>query len=142
MRISGRFAPLYLSRFYGDDGGDPLGYELMNGIGLLNPDDREVFGRLRDRFRFKDVNGLMEGNSGSNVKRFLDRCTAVGLIRKDGKDYFKIQPASVERVEQMEYPPIAPPTPSTPSVNDQGLHKVFSGQELTEAIRKTTHHEQ
>jgi hypothetical protein len=84
-----------------DDQGSPFGYRLLTGIALLNLEDRVVFERLQDPFRFKDVHTAMGGTSDSNAMRFLKRCLALQVILKEGKTYRKVVPG-VERVEKME----------------------------------------
>jgi hypothetical protein len=69
----------------------------MTGTALLNPVDSAVFEKLQPRFRFKDVKAVMGGHSDSNVKRFLDRCCALEIARRDGAEYVKVN--AVERME-------------------------------------------
>jgi len=99
IRGIGSIVPMDLARVSGEDG-NPIGYRLMTGVDLLSADDRHVYENLPDRLRFRDVKARMAGNSDSNVKRFLDRCAALELLRKDALEYVKVK--AVEQVEQVE----------------------------------------
>lgn len=100
LRFVGPMSTLDLARVI-DDQGTPVGYRLLTGTESLRPEDRSVFSRLPDRFRFKDAEAAMGGKSASNVKRFLDKCILLGVVQKDGTGYGKIS-SVVERVECVE----------------------------------------
>jgi hypothetical protein len=76
-------------------------HRLLTGIEHLNADDQVTFKVLGDRFRFKDVLAKQGGKSDSNAKRFINKCSALTVIKKDGKEYVKTVPV-VERVDPVE----------------------------------------
>ncbi len=99
VRGTGAIAPLDLARVVGEDG-SPIGYRLLRGVEHLNPDDRVVFEKLATKFRFKDAQATMGGNSGSNATRFLKKCVSLGIARKEDAEYVKTAQSPI--VEHME----------------------------------------
>src|SRR6185503_10055548 len=89
IRGIGPMIPMDLARTVDEDG-NPIGYRLLTGIDQLNPDDRAVYGRLQEQFRFKDVQREFGGKSASNPRRFLAKGMSVGIIVKDGLAYRKV----------------------------------------------------
>ena len=87
-----------------DDHGEPLGYRALTGLEHLAANHQVAFAKLADQFRFKDVAVALGGTSGSNAKALVEKCTSLGLARKEGNGYVKtIAPsapsAGVECVE-------------------------------------------
>jgi hypothetical protein len=97
VRGTGPFVPLDVGRVLNANG-DPLGYRLLTGVEQLNEDDRKVFDKLDNKFRFKDVMVALGGTSGSNAHRFVRKCGSLQIVRKEGPDYLK----TARRVESME----------------------------------------
>lgn len=122
LRGTGPFVPLDLARVF-DNHGEPVGYQLVTGITLLNNDDRGLYERLPESSRFKDVQTLMGGTSASNVSRFLKKCLSLQIVKKEGIEYVKASRVEcVERVEQQPLTTNAPPTPSTPQNQTTRVH--------------------
>jgi hypothetical protein len=90
IRSVGWTGSLHLERVH-DDNGDPLGYRLMTGVAQLNTSYQQAFGQLSSRFRFKDALGTLGGTSSSNTTAFLKQCIAVGVLRKEGNEYIKVE---------------------------------------------------
>jgi hypothetical protein len=95
MRSVGWLEPRFLKRVH-DEGGTPVGYDLVQGVGLLNPLFQEAYGTLLARFRFTDAKKALGGSSDSQTKSFLDQCQAVGLLRHESREYVKIQAVRAE----------------------------------------------
>ncbi len=100
VRGTGPLVPLDLARALDEDG-NPMGYRLLTGLEHLSGDDRISFDKLGQKFRFKDVQEAMGGNSGSNATRLVKKCLSLQLIQKDGTGYVRTT-SPVERVERME----------------------------------------
>jgi hypothetical protein len=121
VRGTGSITPLDLARV-SDDNGNPVGYRLLTGRELLNPENRTLYDDLGERFRFKDVQARMGGSSASNVTRLLKKCDSLQIAKKDGKDYIKTVP-TMESMEGLEcLVADAPSAPSTPSSRDESVH--------------------
>lgn len=97
LRLLGPIATLDLERVVDEDG-TPMGYRKLTGVEHLRSEDRTVFDKLGKQFRFKDIEVAMGGTSASNATRFLKKCLALGLARKETPGYVKMG-TGVERVE-------------------------------------------
>lgn len=88
-RISGEIPGASLARCCNEDG-EPLGYELVAGSGLLdNPEQRRALDKLPDRFRFTDARQVY-GRRDQATTDFLRKAQAVGILKKRGKLYVKV----------------------------------------------------
>lgn len=87
VRRLGAIVPMELTRAR-DEHGEPIGYQLLTGIERLNTTDRSVFDGLASRFRFGAVKAAYS-DSGSNAKRFIEKCISVKILSKNGKEYLK-----------------------------------------------------
>jgi hypothetical protein len=87
IRGLGAFPVMQIARA-SDEDGNPMGYELLTGIEMLNARDREIFNRLPARFHMREIKTAFEG-SGSNAVRFKDKCLSIKILRKNGSEYAK-----------------------------------------------------
>ncbi len=91
-RVRGNIVPMYLARLL-DQEGEPLGYEPMSGASLLFNDEQEqAYRRLPTVFRFKDAR-LIYGRGAQATADFLHKCISAGIVRKEGKEYRKLEVA-------------------------------------------------
>jgi hypothetical protein len=96
-RVRGEIPLTYIARVL-DDNGDPLGYRKLTGASLLfNADQSETFGRLPNKFRFKDAQlAYRKGPQATND--FLLKCCNLGILCKPGRGcYEKITQPDVAR---------------------------------------------
>jgi KaiC/GvpD/RAD55 family RecA-like ATPase len=90
-RLRGEFGPIYLQRVRDEDG-DPLAYDVLTGVRLLNNEEQEAaIKRLPQTFRFKEAQQVL-GKSAQPTDDFLKKCLGIGLIHKLGgkKGYEKL----------------------------------------------------
>lgn len=120
VRGIGAIAPMDLARASGEDG-SPVGYRLLTGVDLLSPDDRAVYDKLPQQFRFRNARAAMGGTSDSNANRFLKKCGSLQIVKKNGPEYIKTLPGGgvggVIGVLQDMRAPHAPLTPSDESTS-------------------------
>jgi hypothetical protein len=92
-RISGHIPLLRLARVVDADG-DPIGYDRVDGVRLLTPDQRACYDKLPDEFRYTDARQHFNGDSATAA--FLNVAQSVGVLTKDGgsKRYRKVRPAA------------------------------------------------
>lgn len=89
-RVRGNIVPAYLARVLDEDG-DALGYELMSGESLLfNDDQQQAYRRLPTAFRFKDAQ-MTYGRRAQATVDFLQKCISVSIVRKEGREYRKLE---------------------------------------------------
>jgi len=92
-RVRGEVGPVYLARDV-DDHGDPFGYRRLTGAKLLFDVPRErVLASLQQRFTYKEAKRAY-GKGDQATTNFLQRCIALGLMRRPKRgEYEKISPS-------------------------------------------------
>lgn len=96
-RVRGKIATTYVSRVLDEDD-EPLGYNVMTGAGLLFNLEQEVaYDKFPVVLRFKDAQRIY-GKRAQATSDFLKKCMAVGIMRKDGKEYRKVAVGGVTGV--------------------------------------------
>jgi len=88
VRGRGVATPIYLDRVFDDDG-EPKGYLPVEGVRLLEYEERDIFDALPDTFRFKDLKEGC-GGGGSKSQRILNRFIGLSLVKKNDSQYLKI----------------------------------------------------
>jgi len=92
-RVRGEIPTIHLARVL-DHEGEPIGYRKAAGVELLgNQDQQDTFGRLPDRFTFKEA--MHEYGKGDQATiDFLNKCIAKGILTRVAKGvYEKVKPA-------------------------------------------------
>lgn len=65
----------------------------MSGAGLLfNPDQEEAYQRFPGTFRFKEAQNIY-GRGPQATTDFPKKCISVSIMRKDGREYRKLEVA-------------------------------------------------
>jgi hypothetical protein len=90
VRAVGWIGSMYLERTH-DDNGEPLGYRHLSGVDHLNVRYRQAYGQLPGRFRFKDAHASLGGTSDSSTSEFLKQCITLGVLKKEGPEYVKVE---------------------------------------------------
>ena len=92
-RVRGEIPAIRIARVMDDDG-EPCGYDQLSGAKLLgNEDQQQAFGRLPERFRFKEAKRIY-GKADQATTDFLNKCIAAGILRKVTKGkYEKLGPS-------------------------------------------------
>lgn len=80
QRVHGEIPLIHIARHLDEDG-EPLGYSRLQGKGLLNASDLEMLGKLATRFRYKEAEMLLGGDSRKTTE-FLGRATAARVVDK------------------------------------------------------------
>jgi hypothetical protein len=76
-----------------DEDGEPQGYDKLAGVKLLfNPLQEEAYRSFPASVRFKDAQRLY-GRGPQATTDFLSKCIGVGIMRKDGREYRKVEVA-------------------------------------------------
>jgi hypothetical protein len=89
-RVRGSIATTFMARVLDEDD-EPLGYVEMSGPSLLSNSEQEAaYGKLPRAFRFKDAQ-LLYGRGAQATSDFLKKCIGVGIMRKDGREYRKVE---------------------------------------------------
>lgn len=89
-RVRGNLQTLFLGRVLDEDD-EPLGYQQLSGRSLLfNPEQQAAYERLPDSFRFTEAQRLYRHGAQATTD-FLKKCIGVGIMRKDGREYRKIE---------------------------------------------------
>ncbi len=87
-RVRGQVGPIYVERVVGEDG-EPCGYERIVGCHLLgNPEQEGAFGRLPERFTFKEAKSTY-AKTDNPTSQWLKKCEAFGLIRKPRRGQYE-----------------------------------------------------
>jgi hypothetical protein len=95
-RVRGSLATTFLSRVLDEDD-EPLGYDKLAGVSLLfNSEQEEAYQNLPAVFRFKEGQRIYCKGAQATTD-FLKKCIGVGIMRKDGREYRKVEMA--ERAE-------------------------------------------
>jgi len=95
-RIRGKIATTFVARALDEDD-EPLGYDELAGVSLLfNQEQEDAYPRLPAVFKFKDAQRAY-GKGAQATTDFLKKCIGVGIMRKDGREYRKVEVA--ERAE-------------------------------------------
>ena len=84
VRGQGPLAPIRLAREH-DDGGAPVGYRVLSGIGLLSADQQAAFTALSSPFTFTQAQAALGTKSGSKTTAFIAACIAAALISAEGE---------------------------------------------------------
>lgn len=88
-RLRGNIGPIHIERVVDDDG-EPLGYRMMSGADLLsNPAQQKTFHDLPESFSFKEAKRAY-GRADQSTTDFLRKCTAIGILRHEGRTYRKV----------------------------------------------------
>ena len=75
-----------------DEDGEPLGYRGLKGPELLfNSEQEAAFARLPSSFRFKEAQSIY-GKAAQATTNFLKKCSGLGILRKGGPGYEKVEP--------------------------------------------------
>lgn len=91
-RVRGNIPTMFLSRVMGDDD-EPIGYEKLTGAGLLfNPEQEQAYRNLPPTARFKDAQRIY-GKGAQATLDWLNKCVSVGIMRKEGREYRKVEVA-------------------------------------------------
>jgi hypothetical protein len=91
-RIHGEGGTVYLERVLNDDG-IPVGYQRLVGARLLGNSEQEAaFGRLPEKFAFKDAKAIY-GRSDDPTRKWLLKCVASGLVKQVSKGLYDRIPA-------------------------------------------------
>ena len=89
-RVRGKIVPTFVGRALDEDD-EALGYYEMAGVSLLfNAEQEKAYRTLSDAFRFKDAQRLY-GKGAQATTDFLKKCIGVGILRKDGREYRKVE---------------------------------------------------
>jgi AAA domain len=91
-RVRGNTPTMFLSRVMGEDD-EPIGYEKLTGAGLLfNPQQEQAYRNLPPTARFKEAQSVY-GKGPQATLDWLKKCVSVGIMRKDGREYRKLEVA-------------------------------------------------
>lgn len=91
-RLRGNIEPMYVGRVLGEDG-KPMGYEQLRGASLLFNSDRETaYQNLTDPFTFTQAKQTLSRGAQATTD-FLSKCQSVGILRKEGRLYWKVKVA-------------------------------------------------
>jgi len=91
-RIRGSIPTTFASRVLDEDD-EPLGYNKLTGAGLLfNLEQEEAYKRFPAALRFKEAQQLY-GRGSQAITDFLKKCISLGIMRKDGREYRKVEVA-------------------------------------------------
>jgi AAA domain len=86
-RVRGEIPTMHLMREF--DEGEPLGYRKARGVQLLcNPEQEAAFGKLPDRFQFKEAKRVY-GKGDQATTDFLNKCIAKGILRRAAKGVYE-----------------------------------------------------
>jgi hypothetical protein len=89
-RVRGKIATTFVARVLDEDD-EPLGYDKKAGVRLLfNLEQEAAYRDLPASFRFKDGQRLY-GKGPQATTDFLKKCISVGIMRKDGRAYRKVE---------------------------------------------------
>ena len=89
-RVRGEIPLMHITRVYDGDG-KPLGYSRATGTSLLDmTDQRNTYSALPSRFRFTEAKTIYGRRDQATID-FLKKCQGLGLLRKDGNFYEKVQ---------------------------------------------------
>jgi hypothetical protein len=89
-RFRGNLPTTFLSRVLDEDD-EPIGYEKLTGAGLLfNPEQEQAYRNLPPGARFKDAQSIY-GKRAQATLDWLKKCIAIGIMRKDGREYRKVE---------------------------------------------------
>lgn len=88
-RVRGPIGPLYLSRAFDPDDGEPVGYRILTAVDLLfNSEHEAAFRRAPGEFTFTEAKRIYQ-KSDSATTHWLGKCCARGLLFKRGRLYVK-----------------------------------------------------
>jgi hypothetical protein len=91
-RVRGKIATTFVARAQDEDD-EPLGYDKLAGVSLLfNLEQEDAYRNLPDVFKFKDAQRVY-GKGAQATTDFLKKCIGVGIMRKDAKEYRKVEVA-------------------------------------------------
>ncbi|MFZ3214199.1 MAG: AAA family ATPase [Terriglobales bacterium] len=91
-RVRGNIPTTFVARVLDEDD-EPLGYDKLAGVRLLfNSEQEEAYRKLLPESRFKDAQKVY-GRGAQATTDFLKKCIGVGIMRKDGSVYRKVEVA-------------------------------------------------
>jgi hypothetical protein len=91
-RVRGNIDATYVARVLDEDD-EPQGYVELAGVSLLfNLEQEEAYRDLPPQFRFKDAQKHY-GKGSQATNDFLKKCIGAGVMRKDGREYRKVEVA-------------------------------------------------
>jgi hypothetical protein len=91
-RIHGEGGIVYLERITNDEG-VPIGYQRLVGARLLGNSEQEAaFGRLPEKFHFKEAKAIY-GRTDDPTRKWLLKCVASGLLTQVSKGLYERLPA-------------------------------------------------
>lgn len=105
-KIQGEFGPWHIKRAFSREG-EPIGYDRLSGLGLLDQKNRDAFAKLPEHFSFGEAE-KWTGLKRATLHDFLKRCTGVGVLEKVGRDkahgtfYRKVHQAPSSRTNDEE----------------------------------------
>jgi hypothetical protein len=88
-RVHGQIGPVFIERVTSEEDGEPVGYRRLASVELLaDPGHIAAFQRFPARFTFSEASQLF-GKSDSATANLLKKCTALKLLKKEGRQYVK-----------------------------------------------------
>jgi AAA domain len=91
-RVRGNLPTTFISRVLDEDD-EPIGYEKLTGASLLfNPEQEQAYMKLPTSVRFKDAQRIY-GKGPQATVGWLKKCIGIGIMRKDGPEYRKVEVA-------------------------------------------------
>lgn len=91
-RVHGNISTTFVARVLDEDD-EPKGHIELSGPKLLfNPDQEATYKSLPAQFRFKEAQSVYR-KGGQATTDFLKKCINVRIMRKDGRDYRKLDVA-------------------------------------------------
>jgi hypothetical protein len=89
-RVRGNIPTIFVSRVLDEDD-EPIGYEKLTGASLLfNPEQEQAHKNLPPVARFKDAQRVY-GKGPQATLDWLTKCISLGIMRKDGREYRKVE---------------------------------------------------
>jgi hypothetical protein len=91
IKVKGERGPELLGRVIDPTTGEPVAYQRLAGVSLLNNTDQATaFNKLPQKFTFKDAKAAY-GKTDNPTREFLLKCEAAGLLRQTGRgEYVKV----------------------------------------------------
>jgi hypothetical protein len=87
-RIKGETGPIYVERI-SDDEGEPQGYRLVTGVGLLGDEvQKDKFMALPRKFTFRQAKQIYD-RADDPTRKWLLKCVSLGLIRQIGRGHYE-----------------------------------------------------
>jgi hypothetical protein len=91
-RVRAHIPTTFIARVRDEDG-EPVGYDKLTGASLLfNATQEEAYRKLPPGFRFREAQMIYDRGAQATTD-FLKKCIGVGIMRKDGTEYRKVEVA-------------------------------------------------